>query len=615
MAHLQARHTAFGNARSVGAAVALAALLMPDIGAAQQDDSPREIARRVADRIVTETVFDFKPALQPGEQEGFYTVDFFDTFGGSENGLYYARSVLVVDSTSDGDDLSGLALGITHSAGALKLTVGERVVYSAARSKDGTIHHLDYALVRPDTVVSLPLPQGVHRVSVKFAPSGPTALVRLGLVTEHSELAFEHAHLEAPAPTDPPESVRFLVIGPFDAGDAGFETVAGPDNDWLNFSAEYRGLENRVVRWDIPRFHLVRDHPERLEYSDWRYFSGTFLDAMFAVSDRFEGLDYSDYVNRHLEFFLEKRDVIAAERNDYNLIESAFGHYFRGSLLDDVGMQAVPFADRLLDQKRRGGSIGDDDAGLEIVKSVAAYVYEDARRLPDGTFARLNPDSLTVWADDLFMGSIILIRAAELLDRPEYLDEAVRQVTLMHRQLEDADSGLYWHGRFARTGEPSSSKWARANGWTMMAKTELLLNLDDDDPGFRTVLASFQSHATALLRVQCDDGRWRQVLDNPDTYLETSATAMFVRAFAEGIRNGWLPKEAYIEAVRRGWSALGHQVRDDGMVEGIVRGTPIFYSDEEYNRHPTRLNDPRGLGAVLHAAVAVDRLNEWLEEE
>jgi rhamnogalacturonyl hydrolase YesR len=105
------------------------------------------------------------------------------------------------------------------------------------------------------------------------------------------------------------------------------------------------------------------------------------------------------------------------------------------------------------------------------------------------------------------------------------------------------------------------------------------------------------------------------VLDNPDTYLETSATAMFIRAFAEGIRNGWLPAEEYVDAVRRGWDALTRQVRDDGMVEGIVRGTPIFYSDEEYDSHPVRLNDPRGLGAVLHAAVAVDRLDEWLGEE
>jgi len=595
--------------------IGVAALLMPALCGAQPGDSPREIAARVADRIVAETIFDFKPALQPGVQEGFYTIDFFDTFGTERHGLYYARTVLVVDSAASGDDLSGLALGITHSAGALEVTVGAHIVYSGVRSIDGTIHHLDYALVRPDTVVSVLLPYGAHRVSVKFTPSGPAAVVRVGLVNEHSELAFEHAHLEAPALDGAPESVRFLVIGPFDAGASGIDTMAGPDSTWLDFRTEYRGLENRVVRWDIPRLHLVRDHPERLDYSDWRYFSGTFLDAMFAVSDRFEGLDYSDYVNRHLQFFLEKRGVIAAERNDYNLIESAFGHYFRGSLLDDVGMQAVPFADRLLDQKRRGGSIGDDDAGLEIVKSVAAYVYEDARRLPDGTFARLNPDSLTVWADDLFMGSIILIRAAELLDRPEYLDVAVRQVTLMHRHLEDADSGLYWHGGFARTGEPSSSKWARANGWTMMAKTELLLNLDPDSPDFRRALTPFQSHAAALLRVQSDGGRWHQVLDNPETYLETSATAMFVRAFAEGIRNGWLPKEPYIEAVRKGWSALGHQVRDDGMVEGIVRGTPILYSDEEYNRHPTRLNDPRGLGAVLHAAVAVDRLNEWLEQE
>lgn len=604
------------GARFVAIWLALAAtvtLLTPATGIAQPSKSPEEIARRVADRIVAETAFDFRPVLQHGAQEGFYTVDFFDTFGSADGGLYYARSILQVDSAATNDEVPHLALGITHSAGALEVSVGDHRVYSATQSTDGSISHLDYALVRPDTTVPLPVSTGSHRVSIKYAPSGSRAVVHLGLVNNETELALDDARLETPALTDAPESIRFLVIGPFDAGAYGINTEAAPDSVWLDFTTDYRGLDNRIIRWDVPRVHLVRDHPERLDYSDWRYFSGTFLDAMFSVSERFEGLDYTAYIDDHLAYFLEHRDLIARERSDYNLIESAFGHYFRGSLLDDLGMQSVPYANRLLvlDQQDQHYQ---DRADYKLVRNVAAYVHSSARRLSDGTFARLNPDSLTVWADDLFMGSIILIRAARLFDRPEYLAEAVRQALLMHKHLEDPESGLYWHGRFAGTGAHSSSKWARANGWTMMAKTDLLLNLDPDSENFARVLIPFQRHAAALLQVQSDDGRWHQVLDNPETYLETSATAMFVRAFAEGIRNGWLPREGYLDAVRKGWNALTRQVRDDGMVEGIVRGTPIFYSDAEYERHPTRLNDPRGLGAVLHAAVAMDRMNVWLGE-
>lgn len=576
----------------------------------QASGSPHEVAQRVADRLVSETKFDFKAILQHGDQEGFYVVDFFDAFGPSQNGLYYGGTLLRVDSTASDDDLSDLALGISHSAGALKIRIDDEPVFSGVRRTDGALRHLDYDLIRADTTIALHLDRGPHRMRIKFVPSGDAAVLDLGLVRAGSDISFEHAEFSAPGLAGAPEAVRFVVIGPFDARDQGIDTEAGPDHEWLNLTVDYDGLGGRAVRWDIPRIHLIRDHPEKLDYSDWRYFSGTFLDALYSVSDVFDDLDYSDYIERHLDFFLDHRDLIAAERREYNLIESAFGHYFRASLLDDMGMQAVPFADRRL----RTGSGVPPDRDLELVKRIAEFVYSKARRLRDGTFARLNPDSLTVWADDLFMGSIILVRAAQLLDRPEYREEAVRQVELMDRHLRDPATGLYWHGWFARTGMHSSSKWGRANGWTMMAKTELLLNLDPGSRGFDSVLELFRRQAAALLAVQSADGRWHQVLDNPDTYLETSATAMFVRAFAEGIRNGWLPKEEYLEAVRRGWDALARQIRDDGTVEGIVRGTPIFYSDEAYNEHPTRLNDPRGLGAVLYAAAAVQKLNRAMED-
>jgi rhamnogalacturonyl hydrolase YesR len=235
-------------------------------------------------------------------------------------------------------------------------------------------------------------------------------------------------------------------------------------------------------------------------------------------------------------------------------------------------------------------------------------------RLDDGTWARFHGDSLAVWADDLCMGSVILTRMAGIDNQPAYLDESVRQTLLMDRYLSDPASGLWWHGYFAKGDQHSSSKWGRGNGWTMMAKTELLFALPENHPDRPAVLEVFQRHAAGLLAVQSEDGRWHQVLDNPDTYLETSCTAMFTRAFAEGVRNGWLPEEGYRQAAEKGWAAIARQVREDGQIAGIVRGTPIFYSDEEYQNHKPRLNDPRGIGAVLYAASSMHRLQQQSEE-
>lgn len=568
--------------------------------AAADAAAPGDVARRVADRLVAETRLELVPALEEAAQGGAYAVDFADALGPADGGVYYARAVVRVDSSAPATAL----LGLSHTPGALEVRLGGEVVYRGTDGDAAHTEHLDYDLIRYEHAAPVTLAPGEHELRVKMAPSDEAARVVLGFVHPATGITTAGVALHAPH-FEENEHFAFLLIGPFEGG---LDAVHPPDTAAVVFGTDYAGLSDaseqageRRVRWDKPRVHVVSTIPEPLDYSDWRYFTGTFLDALLAVGRTFEGLDYADYVDRHLDSFLAHRDAVARERAVFGLRESAFGHYFRFALLDDMGMQTVPFVERL----RRGAGTAADSA---LVRRVVDHVVDDARRLPDGTFARLNPDSLTVWADDLFMGTVVLIRAADVLGRPALLDEAARQALLMHEKLYHPETGLYWHGWFDRTQSPSSSKWARANGWTMMAKTELLQALPEDHPLYDDVLQVFRAHAAGLVRAQAADGRWHQVLDNPATYLETSATAMFVRAFAEGVRQGWLPEEPYRAAAERGWAAVARQVRPDGRVEGIVRGTPIFYSDEQYDVHAPRLNDPRGLGAVLYAATAVERM-------
>jgi unsaturated rhamnogalacturonyl hydrolase len=88
---------------------------------------------------------------------------------------------------------------------------------------------------------------------------------------------------------------------------------------------------------------------------------------------------------------------------------------------------------------------------------------------------------------------------------------------------------------------------------------------------------------------------------------ETSATATFVYAFAEGVNNGWLPKAQYEAAILRGWSYLKTQIQEDGNVKNIVRGTPILPTAEAYNKQKANTSDPRGLGAMLWVCIAMNR--------
>jgi rhamnogalacturonyl hydrolase YesR len=117
----------------------------------------------------------------------------------------------------------------------------------------------------------------------------------------------------------------------------------------------------------------------------------------------------------------------------------------------------------------------------------------------------------------------------------------------------------------------------------------------------------FRRHVRGIAALQDSTGLWHQVLDQPDSYLETSCSAMFCYAMAKGIHRGWLGPE-YARHCVRAWGGVATRVRPDGLVEGICRGTEVGFDLEYYRTRPTPLNDPRGLGAILLAGSEMQRL-------
>jgi rhamnogalacturonyl hydrolase YesR len=101
---------------------------------------------------------------------------------------------------------------------------------------------------------------------------------------------------------------------------------------------------------------------------------------------------------------------------------------------------------------------------------------------------------------------------------------------------------------------------------------------------------------------------WHQLLDKPDSYEETSCTAIFTLAIARAVRKGWLPKAFKTYAVK-GWNAVAQHISKDGVVTGICRGTEIGDSEQFYRDRKTIDNDPRGLGAVMMAGIEMTNLN------
>ena len=124
------------------------------------------------------------------------------------------------------------------------------------------------------------------------------------------------------------------------------------------------------------------------------------------------------------------------------------------------------------------------------------------------------------------------------------------------------------------------------------------------------VLEIYRKHVMALIPHQSDDGAWRQVVDEPESYRELTVTAMTVAAMARGVRLGWLAGGPAVRTViDKGWRAVLARVNDDGTMKDICSGTGAGPTKEYYlNRPVVNGADDRGGAMVMMAAIEMEEL-------
>jgi hypothetical protein len=205
------------------------------------------------------------------------------------------------------------------------------------------------------------------------------------------------------------------------------------------------------------------------------------------------------------------------------------------------------------------------------------------------------------WTDDMFMATSILARVASRSTDDRYARAVGRLLTSYAAKLQRPD-GLFIH---AADGPHA---WGRGNGFALLGTVEALTYLPDNWPDRSRVLEIYRKHVAALVKQQSDDGSWRQVVDEPDSYHELTVTAMTVAAMARGVRRGWLDV-ASLAVIDRGWKAVVDRVNDDGTVRDVCSGTGAGPTKEYYmNRPVVNGADDRGGAMALLAALEVEQL-------
>jgi unsaturated rhamnogalacturonyl hydrolase len=239
----------------------------------------------------------------------------------------------------------------------------------------------------------------------------------------------------------------------------------------------------------------------------------------------------------------------------------------------------------------------------KVLSRVADWVLHGQSRLPSGMLWRPNEYGGTVWPDDLYMGGFFQVRYGIYTHDQKLIDDTAEQI-IQQAALEQDSDGIWYHGYFMSRKEHAPFKWGRGNGWVMVTLVDTLSAMPQDDPLRTPLMDILKKQINGLEKVQAPDGMWRQVLDHPELWEETSCTAMFAYGIARAVNRGWIAPENMLVA-RKAFAGIAKNVGPDGAVHGTCEGTSIGTTLDFYIYRRQPVDDLHGRGPVMLAGTEI----------
>lgn len=201
------------------------------------------------------------------------------------------------------------------------------------------------------------------------------------------------------------------------------------------------------------------------------------------------------------------------------------------------------------------------------------------------------------WIDDMFMISAIQAQAYRATGDRKYIDRAALEMVMYLDKIQQSN-GLFYHA------ETSPFFWGRGNGWMAAGMTELLSDLPNDNSDKPRILKEYVKMMQTLKSFQNKDGLWNQLIDEPNSWSETSSTAMFTYAMVTGLKKGWIDASEFVPIVRKAWIGLVGYITFRGDVAEVCEGTNKENNKDFYQKRRKITGDLHGQAPVLWTVTA-----------
>ncbi len=196
------------------------------------------------------------------------------------------------------------------------------------------------------------------------------------------------------------------------------------------------------------------------------------------------------------------------------------------------------------------------------------YLLYRAPKSRDGIIYH-NENDGRFWVDSVYMAPPFLAAAG-------YYSEAIKQIEGYRRYLFNSERKLYAHqwddysGTFSR-----GLHWGVGNGWVAAGIVRVLKELPSDMTDEKVKLKEYLKEVIdGCLSYQCENGLFHDIVDDPETFIDSNLAQMLSYSIYRGVAYNWLDKE-YIEKADKMRVAAYERVDDSGLIQGSC-GVPDF---------------------------------------
>ncbi|MCR5280038.1 MAG: glycoside hydrolase family 88 protein [Lachnospiraceae bacterium] len=239
---------------------------------------------------------------------------------------------------------------------------------------------------------------------------------------------------------------------------------------------------------------------------------------------------------------------------------------------------------------------------LAVCDEWAKWIYESFPRTKEGGFQHITSDTLNdseLWDDTLYMTVLFLAQYGVMTKNDKYIEEAVYQFLLHIKYLTDRKTGMWFHGwSFNERGNFAEALWGRGNCWITMAIPEFLSIVDLKGADRRFLVNALLRQAEALKEFQSENGMWHTLVDDPTSYVESSATCGFAYGLLKAVHMGLIPSEFEAVALKALDPIIGY-INAEGVVEQVSYGTPMGRKTKDFYKEIPIKSMPYGQALAM----------------